>query len=353
MHKFTTDEPADKIWAEEEEELYEHFNITVDKGQNPTRIDRFLTDKIQNATRNKLQQAIEAGAVRVNGQPVKSNYKVKPLDKVVIALSKPPRDTELKPEDIPLDIVYEDEHVLVVNKPAGMVVHPAYNNWTGTLVNALVYHFQQLPTNKHGEGRPGLVHRIDKDTSGLLVVAKNEHAMAHLARQFFDHSIERTYYALVWGVPEPAAGTIRAALGRHPKDRRVTTVVPEESGGRHAITHYVVEKSLHYVAIVRCNLETGRTHQIRAHMRHIGHPLFNDAMYGGDTILKGTGFTKYKQFVDNCFKLLPRQALHAFSLGFEHPATGQWLQFSQPIAKDMASAIEKWEKYADHTQTEE
>lgn len=353
IHKITTDDPTDKSWGEEEDELYEHFSVVVDKGQAPVRIDRFLTDKIQNATRNKLQQAIAAGAVRVNSLPVKSNYKVKPLDKVVIALSKPPRDTELRPEDIPLDIIYEDESVLVVNKPPGMVVHPAYNNWTGTLVNALVYHFQQLPTAKHGEGRPGLVHRIDKDTSGLLVIAKTEHAMAHLARQFFDHSIERTYYALVWGVPDPPTGTINAALGRHPKDRRVTTVLPEESGGRHAITHFEVVKALHYVSLVRCTLETGRTHQIRAHMKHIGHTIFSDAMYGGDSILKGTGFTKYKQFVDNCFKLLSRQALHAYSLGFEHPETGQWLHFVQPIAMDMASVIEKWEKYADHLHPDE
>ncbi len=342
------DQEEERNWQEEEEELFEHFNLLVDKGQTPVRIDRFLTDKIQNATRNKIQQAIDAGAVRVNQEKIKSNYKVKPLDRVIIALPKPPRDTDVGPENIPLDIIYEDDDLLVVNKSAGMVVHPAFNNWTGTLVNALVYHFESLPTGRNGEGRPGLVHRIDKDTSGLLVIAKSERAMAHLARQFFDHSIERTYLALVWGVPDPPSGTIIAPLGRHPKDRRVTTIIEEEEGGKHAVTHFKVLKDLYYVSLIQCKLETGRTHQIRAHMKHLGHPLFNDATYGGDKILKGTSFSKYKQFVDNCFKMLPRQALHALSLGFEHPISGKWMQFEQPLPEDMRSTLEKWEKYKVH-----
>lgn len=336
----------------QEEELYEHFNFVVDKGQTPLRIDRFLTDRIQNATRNKVQQAIEAGAVRVNSIIVKSNYKIKPLDTIVIAMAQPPIDTELKPENIPLDIRYEDDDVLVLNKPAGMVVHPAYNNWTGTLVNALVYHFEQLPVLKNGPVRPGLVHRIDKDTSGLLVIAKTEHAMAHLARQFFDHSIERTYLALVWGHPNQEKGTINEKLARHPKDRRVTTVVAHDEEGKEAITHYELLNNYFYVSLLKCKLETGRTHQIRAHMKFIGHPLFNDAMYGGDKILKGTPFAKYRQFVDNCFEICQRQALHAHSLGFEHPKTGKWLQFTEPMPDDMRLVIDKWEKYANYQQGE-
>lgn len=332
--------------ADQEEELFEHFNFTVDKGQSPVRIDRFLTDRIQNATRNKVQQAIEAGAVRVNGAIAKSNYKIKPLDGIVIALSKPPVETEIKPENIPLQIRFEDNDLLVLNKPAGMVVHPAYNNWTGTLINALVYHFDQLPVLRNGPVRPGLVHRIDKDTSGLLVIAKTEHAMAHLARQFFDHTIERTYLALVWGCPDPSSGTIHQKLARHPKDRRVTTVVGPDEEGKDAITHYTTLQDLHYVSVIQCKLETGRTHQIRAHMKFLGHPLFNDSMYGGDKILKGTPFSKYRQFVDNCFGICPRQALHAKSLGFEHPRTGEWLLFNEELPPDMQSVIDKWEKYA-------
>ena len=271
---------------EEELELYEHHRILVDKGQSLVRIDKFLTEKIANATRNKVQHAIESGGVLVNGEPTKSNYKIKPLDEIRVLLEKPPRDTEVLPENIPLDILFEDPHLLVVNKPAGMVVHPAHGNWTGTLVNGLVYHFQHLPEMKGNVGRPGLVHRIDKDTSGLLVIAKTEEAMAPLAAQFFHHSIDRTYLALVWGEPETDEGTITGHVGRSAKDRKVMDVFPDGSQGKHAVTHWKVLRRLRYVSLIQCNLETGRTHQIRAHMKYLGHPLFNDAMYGGNKILK-------------------------------------------------------------------
>ncbi len=335
-------------YREEEDDslaLFEHYKFYVDKGQTPIRIDKFLTDRIQNATRSKVQHAIEAQFVTVNAQVVKANYKVKPADEIVVSLPQPPRDSEVIPENIPLDIIYEDESLLVVNKPAGMVVHPAYQNWTGTLVNALTYHFNNLPTSQNGEGRPGLVHRIDKDTSGLLVIAKTEQAMTHLAKQFYDHSIERTYWALVWGVPAPLKGTINVHLGRSLKDRRVVDAFEEGDYGKSAITHYEVLKDLRYVSLVKCNLETGRTHQIRAHFKYIKHPLFNDAAYGGDRVLKGTVFNKYKQFVQNAFKLLPRQALHAKSLGFVHPATQQPMYFEEPLPQDFTSVLEKWEKY--------
>jgi 23S rRNA pseudouridine1911/1915/1917 synthase len=333
---------------QEDGELYVHHQIEVDKGQALIRIDKFLMDRIANATRSKLQLAIEAEAVKVNNQAVKSSYKVKPLDVITVSLPEPPRDTDVVPENIPLDIVFEDADVLVVNKKPGMVVHPAYNNWSGTLVNALAYHFQNLPTSQNGEGRPGLVHRIDKDTSGLLVIAKTELAMAHLAKQFYEHSIERTYYALVWGEPKEAQGTIDVNVGRSLKDRRVTAAFPEGDFGRTAITHYKVLKPLRYVALVQCNLETGRTHQIRAHMKYLGHPLFNDATYGGDKVLKGTSFSKYRAFVENCFKMLPRQALHAKSLGFVHPRTKEYLQFDSRLPEDFQSVIEKWENYVNN-----
>ena len=329
----------------EDRELFEHHRIEVDKGQALIRIDKFLMDRIANATRTKLQLAIETEAVKVNNQPIKSSYKVKPLDVITVSLPEPPRDTDVVPEHIPLHIVFEDADLLVVNKAAGMVVHPAYNNWSGTLVNALAYHFQNLPTSQNGEGRPGLVHRIDKDTSGLLVIAKTELAMAHLAKQFYEHTIERTYYALVWGEPKDPQGTINVNLGRSLKDRRVTAAFPEGDFGRTAITHYKVLLPLRYVTLVQCNLETGRTHQIRAHMKYLGHPLFNDATYGGDKVLKGTSFSKYRSFVDNCFKMLPRQALHAKSLGFVHPRSKEYLQFDSPLPPDMSSVIEKWENY--------
>jgi len=329
----------------EEEELFEHHRIICDAGQVPYRVDKFLMDRLPNVTRNKVQQAIKDGFVKVNGLEIKPNYKVHPADEVVVALPEPPRETELLPENIPLNIMYEDDDVLIVNKEPGMVVHPAYNNWTGTLVNALVHHFQQLPTMQDNEGRPGLVHRIDKDTSGLLVIAKTETAMSSLAKQFFDHSIERTYYALVWGVPKEAEGTINVNLGRSEKDRRVTAPIEDGSRGRTAITHYKVLQDLRYVSLIQCNLETGRTHQIRAHMKYLGHPLFNDATYGGNQVLKGTRFSKYKSFVDNAFKLMPRQALHAKSLGFIHPRTKKQVFFESELPADFVSVMEKWEHY--------
>lgn len=329
-----------------EDELFEHHRITVDAGQKMVRLDQFLTDKIPNATRTKIQAAIEAAGVKVNAQPVKPSYKVKPLDEIVISLPQPPRaETELIPQPIPLDIRYEDDHLLVLYKPAGLVVHPAYGNWDGTLVNGLIYHFQQLPTGRNGEIRPGLVHRIDKDTSGLMVVAKTDYAMSHLARQFFEHTIERTYYALVWGEPKEEEGTITGHIGRSSRDRKVMDVYPDGDQGKHAVTHYRVLRHMKYVSLVQCNLETGRTHQIRAHMRYLGHPLFNDSMYGGDRVVKGTVFTRYRQFVENCFALCPRQALHAKSIGFEHPATGEWMQFESDLAPDIQAVIEKWDKY--------
>ena len=333
---------------EEQDELFEHHRIVCDKGQVPYRIDKFLMDRLPNVTRNKVQQGVKDGFVLVNGESVKPNYKVHPGDEIVVALPEPPRDTEIIAEDIPINIVFEDDHLMIVNKEPGMVVHPAYNNWSGTLVNALTFHFQNLPTMTNNEGRPGLVHRIDKDTSGLLVIAKNEKAMAGLAKQFFDHSIERTYYALVWGEPAEDMGTINVNLGRSEKDRRITVAIEDGSRGRHAVTHYKVLKKLRYVTLIQCNLETGRTHQIRAHLKHLGHPLFNDAAYGGDKVLKGTRFSKYKSFVDNCFKIMPRQALHAKSLGFVHPITKQFEQFNTELPEDFKAVLEKWEHYVQH-----
>jgi 23S rRNA pseudouridine1911/1915/1917 synthase len=330
---------------EVDDELFEHHRIVADAGQSLLRIDKFLMDRLPNATRSKLQNGIHDGFVKVNDKPIKPNYKVHPLDVITVVLPEPPRDTDVKPENIPLNIVFEDEHLLVVNKEAGMVVHPAYQNWSGTLVNALTYHFQNLPEMKGNEGRPGLVHRIDKDTSGLLVIAKTELAMTSLARQFFDHSIERTYNAIVWGVPEPTEGTINVNVGRSLKDRRITVAFPEGDWGRTAITHYKLLTDLRYVSLLECKLETGRTHQIRAHMKFIGHTLFNDATYGGNEVLKGTVFSKYKQFVDNCFKIIPRQALHAKTLGFIHPATKEFLQFDSALPTDFKEVLEKWEGY--------
>ncbi len=332
-------------FEEDELALYEHHRILVDKGQSPVRIDKFLTERIANATRNKVQQTIDSGGVQVNGHSVKSNYRIKGLDDIRVLLEKPPRDTEVISENIPLDIVYEDKDLLVVNKPPGMVVHPAHGNWSGTLVNGLVYHFENLPEMKGNVGRPGLVHRIDKDTSGLLVIAKTEETMAPLAAQFFHHTIQRTYLALVWGEPESDEGTIVGNVGRSTKDRKVMDVFPDGSQGKHAVTHWKVLKRLRYVSLVQCTLETGRTHQIRAHFKFLGHPLFNDAMYGGDKIRKGTQFAKYKSFISNCFDAMPRQALHAKSLGFVHPITNENLYFEAPIPSDFATVLEKWEHY--------
>lgn len=328
-------------------ELYEHYKILVDAGQDLLRIDKFLMDRLPNVTRNKVQSGIKDGFVLVNGTTIKANYKVHPGDDISIMFPDPPRDEEVVPEDIPLDIVLEDEHLLIVNKPAGMVVHPAYQNWSGTLVNALAYHFQNLPEMRGNDGRPGLVHRIDKDTSGLLVIAKTEQAMNGLAKQFFDHSIERTYHALVWGVPEEIKGTINVNVGRSLKDRRITAAFPKGDFGKEAITHFEVLKDLRYVSLVKCNLETGRTHQIRAHMKYLGHPLFNDATYGGDQVLKGTIFTKYKQFVSNCFKIMPRQALHAKTLGFIHPITKKEVFVESELPEDFSDVLIKWTNYID------
>ncbi|MBS1680724.1 MAG: RluA family pseudouridine synthase [Bacteroidetes bacterium] len=330
---------------EEDDDLFEHHRIVADPGQSLIRIDKFLIDRLPNATRTKIQNGIHDGFVKVNEKIIKPNYKIHPNDIVIISLPEPPRDTDVKPENIPLNIVFEDDHLLVVNKPAGMVVHPAYQNWSGTLVNALTYHFQNLPQMKGNEGRPGLVHRIDKDTSGLLVIAKTEIAMTSLAKQFFDHSIERTYQAIVWGVPKEEEGTININVGRSLKDRRVTAAFPNGDFGRTAITHYKLVKELRYVSLIECRLETGRTHQIRAHMKHLGHPIFNDEMYGGNEIIKGTVFTKYKQFVENCFKIITRQALHAKTLGFIHPATNKYIQFDSDLPADFVGVLEKWENY--------
>ncbi|AWH85414.1 RNA pseudouridine synthase [Flavobacterium album] len=337
---------------ESEDELYEHHRFEAGKGQAPLRVDKFLMNLIENTTRNKIQQAAELGNIYVNDIPVKSNYKVKANDIVSMRLEHPPYEYLLTPENIPLDIVYEDDQLLVVNKPAGMVVHPGHGNYSGTLVNALAYHFENLPMNS--SERPGLVHRIDKDTSGLLVIAKTEQAMAYLTKQFAEKTSEREYVALVWGNIEEEEGTIEGHIGRHPKDRMQNTVYVDGSEGKHAVTHYKVLERFGYVTLVSCQLETGRTHQIRVHMKHIGHTLFNDARYGGDLILKGTTFTKYKQFIENCFKVLPRQALHAKTLGFEHPVTKEFLRFEAPIPQDMTECIEKWRVYSkSHTVEEE
>ncbi len=340
---------TDPLPDDEDDELFEHHRIVVDAKQGQIRIDKFLMARLPNVTRTKIQGGIAEGFVKVNDRPVKANYKVHPQDTITISMPEPPRDTEVVPENIPLNIVFEDAHLMVINKPAGMVVHPAYQNWSGTLVNALAYHFQHLPELPGNDGRPGLVHRIDKDTSGLLVIAKDEATLTHLAKQFFHHTIERKYYALVWGVPEPRSGTIDKNVGRSPKDRRITTVFPLGDMGRHAITHYTVLKDLRYVSLVECKLETGRTHQIRAHMKFIGHPLFNDATYGGDQVVKGTVFSKYKQFVENCFKIIPRQALHAKSLGFVHPVTKEFLLFESDLPDDFRDAVEKWENYVKYS----
>lgn len=342
MIDFTEQENTD-----DSDELYEHYRIVVDKGQALLRIDKFLMDRLPNVTRNKLQNAIRTESIQVNQKPVKVSYKVRPLDVITVTLPEPPRDTDIIPENIPLDIRYEDTDLLLVNKPAGMVVHPAYANWSGTLVNALTYHLQNLPTTRNGEGRPGLVHRIDKDTSGLLVIAKTEFSMAFLAKQFYDHSIERTYLALVWGIPKENEGTIVGHIGRSAKDRKVMAVYPDGEYGKHAVTHYKVLKRFKYVSLVQCNLETGRTHQIRAHMKHIGHPLFSDAMYGGDKILQGTPNGTYKSFVENAFKLMPRQALHAKSLGFIHPTTKEFLQFDSDLPADFVAVLDKWSVFED------
>lgn len=331
---------------DQDESLYEHHKFKAEIGQKPLRVDKYLMNFIENATRNKIQKAAKSGNIYVNGEAVKQNYKVKGGDVVQVMFEHPPYEYLLVPEDIPLDIVYEDDTLLVVNKPAGMVVHPGHGNYSGTLINALVHHFDNLP--KNSSERPGLVHRIDKDTSGLLVIAKTEQAMAHLSKQFFDKTSEREYVAIVWGNVEEDEGTIEGNIGRNPKNRLQNIVYggDDTENGKPAVTHYKVLERLGYVTLVSCKLETGRTHQIRVHMKHIGHTLFNDERYGGDKILKGTTFTKYKQFVENCFKVLPRQALHAKTLGFTHPETGKWMSFDSKLPEDMVACIEKWRIYA-------
>ncbi len=333
----------------EEQDLYEHLRIVVDKGQSLLRLDKFLIIRTENTSRNRIQNAIDAGNVLVNDKVVKASYKVKPLDVISMVLPHPPRDTEVYPENIPLNIVYEDDDVILVNKPAGMVVHPGFNNYSGTLVNALVYHAQQLPQMPGNDGRPGLVHRIDKDTSGLLLISKNEWAITFLAKQFFDHSITRKYIALVWG-DLTDAGTVTGYIGRSMKDRKVMAVYDDENKGKWSVTHYKVLERFNYVTLIECELETGRTHQIRAHMKHIGHPLFNDSTYGGDRILKGTVFNKYRQFVENCFEILPRQALHAKSLGFIHPSTRKFIHFETELPDDFKAVLEKWRNYIKESQ---
>lgn len=333
--------------AEQEQELFEHHRFVVDPGQELLRIDKYLMYKLSGVSRTKIQAAAEAGNIVVQDKPIKSSYKVKPEDVISILLPHPPKVFELIAEDIPLNIVYEDDEIIIVNKQPGLVVHPGYSNYTGTLVNALLWHFQHLPKASE-EMRPGLVHRLDKDTSGIMVVAKTEYSLAFLAKQFFDRTNDRRYYALVWGDFEEDEGTITGNIGRSLKDRKVQEVFPDGEHGKHAVTHWKVLERFGYVTLVECKLETGRTHQIRIHMRYIGHPLFNDTTYGGDRIWKGTTFTKYKQFIDNCFELCPRQALHAKSLGFIHPKTKQYVSFDSELPADMTALLDKWRSYV-HT----
>lgn len=344
------DEQPDDLLGQEEEDgtpqLYEHFRFVADRGQSLLRVDKFLVDRMFGSTRNRIQLAAEAGCILANGKPVKSNYRVKPEDVVTIVMTRPRRELEIIQENIPLKIIYEDEDLLVVDKPAGLVVHPGHGNYTGTLVNALAWYLKDDPTYDPSDPRLGLVHRIDKDTSGLLVVAKKPEAKANLSLQFFNKTTTREYRALVWGIVQEDEGRIEGNIGRDPRDRMQMTVFPEGDQGKTAVTHYSVLERLGYVTLVKCRLETGRTHQIRAHMKYIGHTLFNDARYGGNDILKGTTFTKYKQFVQNCFAICPRQALHAKTLGFVHPTTGEEMFFDSEIPADMAQLIEKWRIYA-------
>ena len=335
-----------RLSPDENPELFEHHKFTADKGQEVVRIDKFLMNRLPNISRSKIQEAIKNGYVKVAEQKVKANHKTKPLDEIVLMYPYPVRESELIPEDIPLDIVYEDEYLAVINKPMDMVVHPGYGNFDGTLANALLYHFKNLPQRGDYEGRPGIVHRLDKNTTGLMVVGKTEKALVDLSKQFFDKTTDRRYWALVWGDVKEDEGRIEAHTGRSLKNRKLMTVFPDGEFGKASITNYKVLKRYGYTSLVECKLETGRTHQIRVHMKHIGHTLFNDADYDGDTVLKGTTFTKYKQFVQNCFKLIPRQALHAKTLGFTHPYTGKWMEFESELPEDMKNALEKWEAYA-------
>ena len=326
-------------------ELYEHFRVTVDKGQAPIRIDKYLFERIVNASRNRIQMAADNGYVMANGKPVKSSYKVKPLDVLTVMMDRPRYENDIIPENIPLDIVYEDDDLMVINKPAGLVVHPGCGNYHGTLVNAIAWHLRNVPTYDPNDPQVGLVHRIDKDTSGLLVIAKTPDAKTHLGLQFYNKTTKREYNALVWGIIDEDEGTIEGNIGRNPKDRMQMAVLSDPTQGKHAVTHYEVLERLGYVTLVKCVLETGRTHQIRVHMKHIGHVLFNDERYGGHEILKGTHFSKYKQFVNNCFAICPRQALHAKTLGFVHPRTGKELFFTSELPEDMTLLLEKWRAY--------
>ncbi len=328
-------------------EMYEHFRFVADKGQALLRVDKFLVERLQKSSRNRIQQAAEAGCIIVNGKPVKSNYRVKPLDTVQIVMDRPRYECEIVPQDIPLDIVYEDEHVLVVNKPAGMVVHPGHGNWDGTLVNALAWHFRDTPAYDVSDPRLGLVHRIDKDTSGLLVVAKTPDAKTDLGKQFFNKTTERQYVAVVWGRPNPPEGTVATNIGRSVRDRLAMCTYPLNGPeGKRAVTHYSTIEQLGHVSVISCKLETGRTHQIRVHMQSLGHPLFSDARYGGDKILRGLQSGSYQQFVKHCFEICPRQALHARTLGFRHPATGEFMHFSAPVPEDMTALIDRWRTYS-------
>lgn len=336
---------GEELQEYQEQELFEHYRYVVDPGQSMVRMDKYLAARIEGVSRTRIQAAADAGNILVNDAPSKSSYRVKPGDVIQILLPNPPREIELIPQDIPINIVYEDDDVIVVNKEAGMVVHPAYGNYSGTLMNALMYHFRDLPLFSTGEIRPGLVHRIDKNTSGLLVVAKNEYAHNRLARQFFNRTTGRRYTALVWGTPVPDEGTITGHVGRNIRDRKIMQVFPDGNQGKHAVTHYSIIERFDYVTLIECRLETGRTHQIRVHMAFAGHPLFNDEEYGGHRILKGTTFTKYQQFVRNCFEILPRQALHARSLAFDHPVSGKRLSFDSDLPADMTAVIEKWRAY--------
>lgn len=326
------------------DDLYTRVNIVIDKGQEQERIDKFLANRLpSNISRTRIQNAAEAGSIQVNGKAVKSNYKIRPEDNIMLLIPKPEESFSLEPENIPLDVLYEDKDVLVINKQPGLVCHPGIGNWRGTLINALIYHFNNLP--QKDSLRPGLVHRLDKDTSGIMVIAKTEYALSHLAKQFYDRTTERKYIALVWGHVEQNEGTITGNIGRHSQDRLQFEVFPDGDFGRHAVTHYKVIERFHYVTLVECKLETGRTHQIRVHMKYIGHPLFNDWRYGGNRILKGTIYSKYKQFVENCFDIFPRQALHAASLGFTHPTTGEWLFFENSLPQNFQELLEKWRTY--------
>lgn len=339
------DEPDMLNDAGGESVQYEHYRFVADRGQTVLRIDKFLADRIENASRNRIQQAAEAGKILVNGMIVKSNYKVKPLDTVTVVMDYPRREVEIIPEDIPLDIVFEDKDLLVIDKPAGLVVHPGHGNYSGTLINAVAWHLRDEPSFNCNDPRLGLVHRIDKETSGLLVVAKNPEAKSRLGYQFFHKTTQRKYVALVWGAVKEDGGRIEGNIGRDLRNRQLMTVFPEGDYGKPAVTHYRVLERLGYTTLVECRLETGRTHQIRVHMKHIGHVIFNDERYGGNIILKGNHFTKYKQFIQNCFEVCPRQALHAKTLGFTHPRSGEQMSFDSALPADMGTLVDKWRKY--------